>query len=124
MGDYSTMGLDGDPELDDTEASMIGWIWAEISSSYVNICLTFAIVYLLYKILHLSPKLHPSSLSSSKLFEAMRSRFISCSFPSSPRASWAPRRRRYSTSPVPKTAASMPPNLAKTDSCKLGSMMP
>jgi len=45
------MGLDGDPELDDTEASMIGWIWAEISSSYVNICLTFAIVYLLYKIL-------------------------------------------------------------------------
>merc|ERR1712012_1424297 len=39
-------------------------------------------------IIHLSPKLHPSSLSSSKLFEAMRSRFISCSFPSSPRASW------------------------------------
>jgi len=45
------MGLEGDPELDETEASMIGWIWAEISSSYVNIGLTFAIVYLLYKIL-------------------------------------------------------------------------
>ena len=45
------MGLEGDPELDDTEASMIGWIWNEISSSYVNIALTFAIVYLLYKIL-------------------------------------------------------------------------
>jgi len=45
------MGLDGDPELEQTEASMIGWIWSEISSSYLNIGLTLAIVYLLYKIL-------------------------------------------------------------------------
>ena len=45
------MGLEGDPELEQTEASMIGWIWSEISSSYLNIGLTCAIVYLLYKIL-------------------------------------------------------------------------
>ena len=45
------MGLDGDPELEETEASLVGWIWQEISSSYINIGLTVAIVYLLYKIL-------------------------------------------------------------------------
>jgi len=46
-----TMGLDTDPELEDTEASLVKWVWTEISSSYLNIALTVAIVYLLYKIL-------------------------------------------------------------------------
>ena len=45
------MGLDGDPELEETEASMITWIWTEITSSYLNLGLILAIVYLLYKIL-------------------------------------------------------------------------
>ena len=45
------MGLDGDPELVETEASMITWIWTEITSSYLNLGLTLAIIYLLYKIL-------------------------------------------------------------------------
>ena len=45
------MGLDGDPGLEETEASMIQWIWTEISSSYLNIGLTAAILYLIYKIL-------------------------------------------------------------------------
>jgi len=45
------MGLDGDPELEETEASMITWIWTEITSSYLNLGLTLAIIYLLYKIL-------------------------------------------------------------------------
>ena len=45
------MGLEGDPQLEETEASMIGWMWREISSSYINIGLTCAILYLLYKIL-------------------------------------------------------------------------
>ena len=46
------MGLEGDPELEQTEASMIGWIWSEISSSYLNIgltCTVFAdVLYLKY----------------------------------------------------------------------------
>ena len=41
----------GDPTLDETEASMVTWIWTEIMSSYLNICLTLAILYLVYKIL-------------------------------------------------------------------------
>ena len=41
----------GDPTLDETEASMVTWIWTEITSSYLNICLTLAILYLVYKIL-------------------------------------------------------------------------
>ena len=45
------MGLEGDPDLEQTEASVVSWIWQEISSSYVNIALTVAILYLLYKIL-------------------------------------------------------------------------
>ena len=45
------MGLDTDPELEETEASLVKWVWQEISSSYLNIGLTIAIVYLLYKIL-------------------------------------------------------------------------
>ena len=45
------MGLEGDPDLAETEASLVSWIWQEISSSYLNIALTVAILYLLYKIL-------------------------------------------------------------------------
>lgn len=45
------MGLDTDPELEDTEASMVQWLWAEISGSYLNLALTLAILYLVYKIL-------------------------------------------------------------------------
>ena len=45
------MGLETDPDLEETEAGMVGWVWREISSSYVNIGLTVAILYLLYKIL-------------------------------------------------------------------------
>ena len=45
------MGLEGDPDLEQTEASLVSWIWEEISSSYLNIALTVAILYLLYKIL-------------------------------------------------------------------------
>ena len=47
----SRMGLEGDPDLEQTEASVVSWIWQEISSSYLNIALTVAILYLLYKIL-------------------------------------------------------------------------
>ena len=47
----SRMGLEGDPDLAETEASLVSWIWQEISSSYLNIALTVAILYLLYKIL-------------------------------------------------------------------------
>ena len=47
----SRMGLEGDPDLEQTEASLVSWIWEEISSSYLNIALTVAILYLLYKIL-------------------------------------------------------------------------
>jgi len=45
------MGLEGDPSLEETEASLVSWVWQEISSSYLNIGLTVAILYLLYKIL-------------------------------------------------------------------------
>ena len=45
------MGLEGDPDLEQTEVSVVSWIWQEISSSYLNIALTVAILYLLYKIL-------------------------------------------------------------------------
>ena len=45
------MGLEGDPSLEETEASLVSWVWEEISSSYINIGLTLAILYLLYKIL-------------------------------------------------------------------------
>merc|ERR1719447_1685079 len=45
------MGLEGDPELDSTEESIVKWVWSEISSSWLNITLTFAIVYLIYQIL-------------------------------------------------------------------------
>jgi len=45
------MGLDTDPELEETETGIVMWVWSEISSSWLNILLTLAIVYLLYKIL-------------------------------------------------------------------------
>ena len=45
------MGLEGDPSLEETEASLVSWVWQEISSSYLNLCLSLAILYLLYKIL-------------------------------------------------------------------------
>lgn len=45
------MGLDSDPSLEDTEASLVHWMWAEVSSSYVNIGLTVAIMCLIYKII-------------------------------------------------------------------------
>lgn len=45
------MGLDSDPSLEDTEASLVNWMWSEISSSYLNIGLTVAIMCLIYKIL-------------------------------------------------------------------------
>merc|ERR1719511_646028 len=45
------MGIDGDPEVEDIETSMVKWAWAELSSSWLNLGLTAAIVYLLYKIL-------------------------------------------------------------------------
>ena len=45
------MNDNGDPTLEETEASMVTWIWTEISSSYLNLCLSLAILYLLYKIL-------------------------------------------------------------------------
>jgi len=45
------MGLDNDPLLEETETSMVKWAWAELSSSWLNLGLTAAIVYLLYKIL-------------------------------------------------------------------------
>jgi len=45
------MGLDNEPLLEDTETSLVTWAWSEISSSYVNLGLTAAIFYLLYKIL-------------------------------------------------------------------------
>lgn len=43
--------MDGDPELEETEESLVRWAWSEISSSWLNLGLTAAIVYLLYKIL-------------------------------------------------------------------------
>ena len=45
------MDVDSDPTLEETEASMITWIWTEITSSYLNLCLSLAIFYLVYKIL-------------------------------------------------------------------------
>jgi len=45
------MGLDGDPELAGTEESIVRWVFEEISSSWLNIVLTAAILYLIYKIL-------------------------------------------------------------------------
>jgi len=45
------MGLDGDPALEDTEESLVRWVWAELSSSWLNLGLTAAIVFLIYKIL-------------------------------------------------------------------------
>jgi len=45
------MGLDTDPNLDETEAGIVMWFWREISSSWLNIVLTIAIIYLVYKIL-------------------------------------------------------------------------
>lgn len=45
------MTLDGDPELSETEESFVNWMYAELTSSWINICLTAAIVYLIYKIL-------------------------------------------------------------------------
>jgi len=50
------MGLEGDPELSSTEESIVNWVWTEISSSYVNIFLTGAILYLIYKILFPAPE--------------------------------------------------------------------
>jgi len=46
------MGLDGDPELESTEEGIVKWIWTEISSSWINIFLTMAISFLIYKILN------------------------------------------------------------------------
>jgi len=37
--------------LEETEESLVRWVWSEISSSWLNIGLTAAILYLLYKIL-------------------------------------------------------------------------
>merc|ERR1719318_528212 len=47
------MGLDvdADPDLEETEAGIIMWIWNEISSSWINMLLTLSILYILYKIL-------------------------------------------------------------------------
>eukprot|EP00088_Acartia_fossae_P038350 TRINITY_DN39733_c0_g1_i1.p1 TRINITY_DN39733_c0_g1~~TRINITY_DN39733_c0_g1_i1.p1 ORF type:complete len:209 (-),score=29.43 TRINITY_DN39733_c0_g1_i1:133-714(-) len=45
------MGLDGDPDLSSTEENIMRWVWEEISSSWLNIFLTAAILYLIYKIL-------------------------------------------------------------------------
>jgi len=45
------MGLDGDPDLTDTEGSIVKWVYDEIFSSWLNISLTLAILYLVYKIL-------------------------------------------------------------------------
>jgi len=49
------MGLEGDPELESTEESIVNWVWSEISSSYINLFLTAAILYLVYKILFPTP---------------------------------------------------------------------
>jgi len=45
------MGLETDPSLEETEDSLVRWAWAEISSSWLNLGLSAAIVYLIYKIL-------------------------------------------------------------------------
>ena len=45
------MDVDGDPSLEETETSIVTWIWTEITSSYLNLGLTLAILYLVYKIL-------------------------------------------------------------------------
>merc|ERR1711971_1103882 len=54
------MGLENDPLLEDTETSMVKWAWAELSSSWLNLGLTAAIVYLLYKILFQKEQEAPS----------------------------------------------------------------
>ena len=58
------MGLDGDPSLEKTEAGLVTWVWEEISSSYLNICLTLAILYLLYKILLQKEEEQPVSVEA------------------------------------------------------------
>jgi len=45
------MGLETDTDIDETEAGIVMWLWGEISSSWLNMILTLAIVYLIYKIL-------------------------------------------------------------------------
>lgn len=55
------MALEGDPELVETEESFVNWVYAELTSSWVNIGLTFAIVYLLYKILFPSTDSTPAA---------------------------------------------------------------
>ena len=45
------MDVDGDPSLEETETNIVTWIWTEITSSYLNLGLTLAILYLVYKIL-------------------------------------------------------------------------
>jgi len=53
------MGLDSDPSLEDTEASLVDWMWAEVSSSYLNIGLTVAIMCLVYKIIKQNNSVDP-----------------------------------------------------------------
>jgi len=45
------MGLEGDPDLSNTEESIVKWVWEEISSSWLNLVLLAAILVLIYKIL-------------------------------------------------------------------------
>ena len=45
------MEVDDDPSFEEIETSIVKWIWTEITSSYLNLCLTLAILYLVYKIL-------------------------------------------------------------------------
>jgi len=45
------MDVDSDPVLEDTEASVVEWLWSEISSSWINLALLVAIAALIYKIL-------------------------------------------------------------------------
>jgi len=54
------MVLEGDPELVETEESFVNWIYSELTSSWLNICLTVAIIYLLYKILFPSNDVKPA----------------------------------------------------------------
>lgn len=74
----------GDPTLEETEASMVTWIWTEITSSYLNICLTLAILYLVYKILfqkdeelvvNVEPPKPPMKKQVTKYFQTRRSIF-------------------------------------------------
>jgi len=60
------MGLENDPLLEDTETSMVKWAWAELSSSWLNLGLTAAIVYLLYKILFQKEQEPPSPPEPTK----------------------------------------------------------